>query len=227
MFSTSPLSDRLGVEISSIDLSAPPPDEVMRKLLQTFHENSVIVVRDQKLDLMKFQHFGTYFGWAKPHFLDHLRLPGYDAILLLSNIHENGRPIGVYEGAAFWHTDVAYEDPPNTGTIVYALIVPEVGGRTWFANQYAAYDALPQPMKTMIDDLKVIHHYGNRADMNEDSRTSAEKLTEEQKRKVKNVVMPLVRRHPTPDARHRMVLPGVLFILSECRIMKRLPYSIN
>lgn len=196
MFSTKPLSDKFGVDISGIDLSAQLDDEVMRKLVEVFHENSVMVIRDQNLDLKKFHHFARYFGQAKPHFLDHLRLPGYDSILLLSNIHENGRPIGVYEGAAFWHTDVAYEDPPNTGTIVYSVIAPETGGRTWFADQYAAYEALPRSMKTMIDDLKVIHHYGNRADMSEGSPTAAETLTKEQKRNVTNVVMPLVRQHP-------------------------------
>jgi taurine dioxygenase len=196
MFSTKPLSDQIGVEISGINLSGPLQDEEMRSLLRLFHENGVIVVKDQDLDLEQFHKFGKYFGHAKPHFLDHLRLPGYDSILLLSNIHDNGRPIGVYEGAAFWHTDVAYEDPPNTGTIVFAVQVPESGGRTWFANQYAAYDALPQPMKDRIQDLKVVHHYGNRYDMDENSRTSAEKLTEDQKRNVRNVIMPLVRAHP-------------------------------
>src|SRR5262249_42168043 len=86
--------------------------------------------------------------------------------------------------------------PPNTATVVYAIKVPRTGGRTWFANQYAAYDALPRAMKTPIDDLKVVHHYGNRADMDENSRTSAERLTAEQKANVRNVIMPLVRHHP-------------------------------
>jgi taurine dioxygenase len=196
MFSTSPLSEQLGSEISGIDLSLPLSDDVLREFLRVFYESCVVVVREQTLDLDRFNRFASYLGRPKPHFLDHLRLPGFDSILLLSNIHENGKPRGIYEGAAFWHTDVAYEDPPNTGTVVYAIKVPVTGGRTWFANQYAAYDALPQSTKVQIDDLKVIHHYGNRADMDENSRTSAEKLTEAQKANVRNVVMPLVRRHP-------------------------------
>jgi taurine dioxygenase len=196
MFSVKPLADNMGAMVSDIDLSRVEDRETFKQLLSVFYDHGVLVVRSQNLDLAQFQRIGSYFGRPKPHFLDHLRMPGFDSILLLSNVHENGRPIGVYEGAAFWHTDVAYEDPPNTSTVVYAVEVPESGGRTWFANQYAAYDALPQSMKSRIDDLQVIHHYGNRADMNEDSRTSAERLTPEQKKNVKNVVMPLVRRHP-------------------------------
>lgn len=196
MFSVKPLNDNVGAEVAAIDLSQPQKPEDLKQLLRVFYDYGVLVVRSQNLNLEQFHQVGKYFGQPKPHFLDHLRMQGFDSILLLSNIHENGRPIGVYEGAAFWHTDVAYEDPPNTSTVVYAAQVPESGGRTWFANQYAAYEALPQSMKSKIDNLQVIHHYGNRADMNENSRTSAERLTAEQKKNVRNVVMPLIRRHP-------------------------------
>jgi taurine dioxygenase len=196
MFSTRRLSEPLGVEVTGLDLSQPLADDALRQFLRVFYDNCVVVVPEQTLDLEHFNRFAGYLGKPKPHFLDHLRLPGFDSILLLSNIHENGRPTGVYEGAAFWHTDVAYEDPPNTATLVYAIKIPATGGRTWFANQYAAYDALSPSMKARIDDLKVIHHYGNRADMDENSRTSAERLTDAQKARIRNVVMPLVRRHP-------------------------------
>jgi taurine dioxygenase len=211
MFDLRPLSAAIGAEISEIDLSAEQPDEVMRALLQVFYESCVVVVRGQDLSLARFQRLGTYFGFAKPHFLDHLLLPGFDSILLLSDIHEDGKPIGIFEGAAFWHTDVAYQDPPNMATVVYAQQVPQSGGRTWFANQYAAYEALPEHTRLFIDKLQVIHHYGNRADMDENSRTSAEKLTPEQKRGIQNVVMPLVRRHPITGRRALYGVAGSSF----------------
>jgi hypothetical protein len=57
----------------------------------------------------------------------------------------------------------------------------------------------PESMRGLERRLKGHHHYGTRADMNEKSRTAAEKLTDEQKRSVTNVVMPLVRRHPITE----------------------------
>jgi taurine dioxygenase len=206
MFIARPLFEAMGTEVSDIDLSQPQSDEVLRALLHVFYEKSVMVIRAQDLTLDQFQLLGTYFGDAKPHFLDHVRLPGHDSILLLSNIHKNGKPIGIFEGAAFWHTDVAYEDPPTMSTVVYAVKVPSSGGRTWFANQYAAYAALPDSTKKLLDALKVVHHYGNRADMDENSRTSAEKLTDKQKQSIRAVTMPLVRRHPVTG---RKALYGV------------------
>jgi len=184
-----------GAEIFDIDLAQPLDTDTERALLDAFHQHQVIVVRGQHLAFEQFDALTRCFGAQKPHFLDHLRLHGHPAILLLSNVFDGDRPLGVYEGAAFWHTDVAYEDPPNSATVVYALEVPAGGCPTEFADCIAAYDDLPQATKDRIDDLTVIHHYGNRWDMDEDSPTSAERLTAEQKRRVRNVRMPLVRRH--------------------------------
>ncbi len=190
-----PLPGPFGVELLGLDLSLPMDDDDCRRFLEIFHEHKVIVVRGQDLDFPAFDRLTRCFGHQRPHFLDHLRLRGHPAILMLSNLFEDGRPLGVYEGAAFWHTDVAYEDPPNSATAVYALECPEGGCPTEFADCVAAYDDLPQAMKDRIDDLVVVHHYGNRWDMDENSPTSAEKLTDDQKARVENVHMPMVRRH--------------------------------
>jgi taurine dioxygenase len=185
-----------GVEISGLDLSKPLDDETEREFLDAFHAHQVIVVRNQSLEFEHFDRLTRCFGRQDPHFLDHLRMRGHPAILMLSNIFENGKPIGIFEGAAFWHTDVAYRDPPNSATIVYSIECPRSGCPTHFADTFAAYDALPESMKKRIDGLVVLHHYGNRADMDENSRTSAERLTPEQKKRITNVFHPLVQRHP-------------------------------
>jgi taurine dioxygenase len=192
---TKPLPGPFGVEILGLSLKDGLDAATTRQLIDIFHQNQIIVIRDQDLTFEQYDAFTRNFGDQRPHFLDHLRLNGHPAILMLSNLQENGKPLGVYEGAAFWHTDVAYEDPPNSSTIVYALETPDGGCPTEFADCYAAYDDLPETMKQTVDDLTVIHHYGNRWDMDEDSRTSAERLTEDQKRRVENTYMPLVRRH--------------------------------
>ncbi len=195
MLSVKPLPGPFGAEIEGVDLSGPLDDETMRAILRVFHENQILVIRDQTLAFEDFDRFTQEFGSQKPHFLDHLRMRGHPAILMLSNIFEDGRPVGVYEGAAFWHTDVAYEDPPNSSTIVYAIECPDGGCPTEFADMYTAYDDLPAKTKAFLDDKVAIHHYGNRWDMDEDSPTSAERLTPEQKARVSNVFMPVVRRH--------------------------------
>ena len=192
---TRPLPGPFGVEILGLDLAQPMERETVEALLNLFHQHQIIVLREQKLSFGQYDQVTRHFGGQKPHFLDHLRLNGHPAILMLTNVQENGRPTGVYRGAAFWHTDVAYEDPPNSSTIVYSLEVPRGGCPTEFADCFTAYDDLPQAMKERIAGLRVIHHYGNRWDMDENSKHSAETLTPGQKERVRNVVMPLVRSH--------------------------------
>jgi taurine dioxygenase len=118
MLSVRKLPGRFGAEIEGLDLRQPLDRATAKALIDVFHENRIIAIRGQQLAFEDFDRVTREFGEQKPHFLDHLRMDGHPAILMLSNIHKNGKPIGVYEGAAFWHTDVAYEDPPNSSTVV-------------------------------------------------------------------------------------------------------------
>ena len=65
--------------------------------------------------------------------------------------------------------------------MVYALECPKGGCPTQFADCVTAYEHLPQAMRDRIDDLVVVHHYGNRWDMDQGSPTSAKRLTPAQK----------------------------------------------
>ena len=135
---TKQLPGPFGIEVFGLDFSQPVERETIKHLLNLFHEHQMIVFRGQKLEFDQFDQITRSFGDQKPHFLDHLRLNGHPAILMLSNVQENGNATGVYRGAAFWHTDVAYEDPPNSSTIVYALEVPRGGCPTEFADCFNA-----------------------------------------------------------------------------------------
>ncbi len=212
MIETRPLPGAtFGAEIVGVDFSGPVTDDDMRTVLRMFHEHAVILIRDQHIDFERYDWLTKQFGNQHPHFLDHLRMEGHPSILMLSNIIENGNPIGVFEGAAFWHTDVAYEDPSNSSTVVYGREWGCPGCPTHFCDTRAAYDALPDGMKKTIKDLMVLHHYGNRDDLIEDSATSAEKLTTDQKNRVENVYHPLAIKHPFTGRRSLYGVAGSSF----------------
>ena len=85
------------------------------------------------------------------------------------------------------------------------------GGNTLFANQYAAYDDLPDAMKRRIEPLLGIHHYGNRNDQDETSRTVASVLTDEQKAKMPLITHPLARPHPVTGRKALYAVSGSSF----------------
>ncbi len=206
MLSVHKLPAALGARIDGIDLSQPLESTVEAQLRSVLAEHQVIVIPKQCLEPGQFARFSRLFGRPEPHVLSHLRHPDFPEILPLSNVFVDGEPTGVYDGAAYWHTDMSYEEVPGAVTLVHCLETPAQGGDTRFANMFRAYEALPEATKHRIDAMTVLHHYGNREDLEESSRTSASPLSEEQKRRTKNVYHPLVMAHP---ATGRKALYGV------------------
>ncbi len=81
-------------------------------------------------------------------------------VMLVSNIRENGKPIGVLpDGEMFFHSDQCYAERPTMATLLYAVEIPSQGGNTLFANMYAAYDSLPDETKQRLDGLTAMNVY--------------------------------------------------------------------
>ncbi|MCH7790494.1 MAG: TauD/TfdA family dioxygenase, partial [Acidobacteria bacterium] len=60
-------------------------------------------------------------------------------------------------GADAWHSDNTFlAEPPKT-TMLQAVQLPEVGGDTCWANMYAAFEALSEPMQQFLDGLTATH----------------------------------------------------------------------
>jgi len=79
---------------------------------------------------------------------------------VISNVVENGKPIGnLGDGEAVWHADMTYVDVPPKAAMLHALEVPppEAGGNTYFANMFAAYEALSPQLKDMIAGKIAVH----------------------------------------------------------------------
>ncbi len=192
---TRPLNDGFGIEVSGIDLNATE-DATIPGLRRLFHENQLMVIRDQDITPERFRWFARHFGRPQPHIVAHLRHAEVPEILPLSNIFIDGKAIGIFDGAAFWHQDMAYEDVPSNATIVHAIEVPDQGGETLFADMWGAYEALDDGMKARLDGLVARHRYGNRADEDNQTRTKATELTEEEQKAVRDVFHPVVLEHP-------------------------------
>jgi taurine dioxygenase len=200
-----------GASIEGFDPAVEQDAGSWREIVGAAHRHGVIKLRAGTLATDQLERFGAAFGQPVPHILTHFHVNGHAVVLKLSNIVTDGRQWGIYDGANYWHTDMAYEDPPGAATIVYALKVPREGGGTRVADMYAAYDDLPDAMKARIEDLVAVHHYGNRDDLDEGSMGSASKLTDEQKRQVKDVHHRLVRPHPVTGRRALYGVSGSSF----------------
>ena len=192
-----------GVEAEGVDLSSSYPFEDLER---AFFESQLLILRGQKLSPPRFHAFASRLGPPEPHVIDQFHHPANADILILSNVVKDGKPTGLADAGTYFHTDYSYLEVPARATTLYSIVVPKIGGDTLFANQYAAYDDLSASMKKRLDGLVALHHYGNREDLDERSRTVASVLSEEQKRKIAWVRHPVARRHPVTG---RTALYGV------------------
>jgi taurine dioxygenase len=185
-----------GVEAEGVDLSEPLTDADFRVLEQAFYEHHVLALRGQQITAAQFAAFARRIGPPQPHVIDQFHHPDDPNILILSNVVKDGRPTGLRDAGSYFHTDYSYLAVPARATTLYSRVVPKVGGDTLFADQQAAYEDLPVAMKQRIDPLLAIHHYGNRNDVDESSRTAASVLSTEQKARMPVITHRIARPHP-------------------------------
>jgi taurine dioxygenase len=211
MLSTHPLSEGFGVEAHGVDLAQPMTADAFAALERVFFEGQVLVIRGQALTPSQFVAFARRFGPPEPHVIDQFHHPADPNILILSNRVEHGRRLGLADAGTYFHTDYSYLDVPARATTLYSVEVPAVGGDTLFANQYAAYDDLSSATKRRIDPLVAIHHYGNRNNEDETTRTVASVLNDDQKEKMPLVTHPVVRSHPVTGRKALYAVSGSSF----------------
>ncbi len=201
----------LGARISGIDLSHPLDEESFRLVECGLHEHGFVVLPGQTLSSGEFVAFARRWGRPEPHVIDRFHHPDDPNILILSNVHRDGQPIGLVDAGTYFHTDYSYLEVPARCTILHSIQMPRTGSGTTFANQRQAYADLPESTRKQLDGLVVRHHYGNRDDLNEASRTVASVLTESEKQKVTWVRHPLVRRHPHTNVPSLYAVSGSSF----------------
>lgn len=162
MISVNDIEAPVGVRISGCDLSRPADDADFRVIHEAFLGRHVVSLAGQGLTPEQLIDFSRRLGPLEPHVLAQHHLAGYPEIIVLSNIVENGQPLGLADAGTYWHSDISYKARPSRTTVLYALEVPDEGGDTLFSNLEAAYQGLSAPMKERLDGLQAVHNYAYR-----------------------------------------------------------------
>src|SRR5215468_184385 len=155
-----PTGRALGAEVGGIDLKELG-ESAFARLMQAWHQHSVVLIRDQRLSDQQLIAFSRRLGdldWAPVQETGRRFVEGLPEIYIVSNVKVKGEPIGsLGDGEAVWHTDMSYLDVPPKASMLYALEVPPTGGNTSFCTMYGIYDSLPAKLKERIDGLSIKH----------------------------------------------------------------------
>lgn len=188
------LSGSIGVELRGLDVRTLDDDDFTR-LRASLVERHVVVMRDQQLTPQEQIAFGRRFGELDTHpFVD----GSADHPEVIEIVTEPDDRANFGGG---WHTDVTFLEKPDLGSILYAVEIPEFGGDTLFANQHAAYDALSDTMKAMLDGLTATHSAGRQYGEGGQSTKSKAMNTKNVELAANVVEHPVVRTHPESGRR--------------------------
>jgi len=164
-FDIEPLSPALGAEIIGLDLTRPLDEATIADLVKAWRDHIVLLFRKPDMSQVEQLRFAACFGRVGERPMpkasrseDYSKLD--PAFMLVSNIRENGKPIGTLpDGEMLFHHDTIFRPQPHIGTLLYAIEVPAEGGNTLFNNLYKAHDALPDDIKDRVEGRTARHIY--------------------------------------------------------------------
>jgi taurine dioxygenase len=192
----SDLAEHVGTSIEGVDLDGEHDAGMVAIIRAACVERTLLLFRGQTelapADYLKFaERFG---GRPDLHSLRHYCLPEHHEIFVVGNVHEKEATVGSPRVGLNWHTDHYHLPEPGLFTYLHAIQVPPGQGDTRYANGIAAYDALPPETQAEIEGLRVLHSRA-RLFKNLFPEATAEEM-EAERRKIPDVVHPLVRMHP-------------------------------
>jgi alpha-ketoglutarate-dependent 2,4-dichlorophenoxyacetate dioxygenase len=155
-------------EASGVDLRKPLSGDDVAAIEAGMDRYAVLVFHDQDVTDEQQIAFSRNFGEiensaggnvTKPH---EKRL--HPLMNDVSNLGEDHRPLARDDrrrlfnlGNQLWHSDSSFRAIPAKYSLLSARTVAKKGGNTEFADMRAAYDALDEEMKALIDDLVCEH----------------------------------------------------------------------
>ena len=183
----------LGAEICGLNLAEPMDDDTFEAVDDAFARFGVIFFRNQHITPPQQVDFTRRFGTIEFNiFGERWSVPGAPEIVVVSNVTENGKPVGVRRAGENWHSDMCYAARPPRGTMLYAIETPALYGLplgdTEFASAAAAWDALPDDLRRRIE--------GRRAVFDFTGRKRAFPPTADEIARNPPVTHPIVRTHP-------------------------------
>lgn len=162
MLEVKPMTKTFVADITGMDVRHLS-DEAFEQLYAAWLGYGVLRLRNQRIDEDQLQAFSARFGPLEE--IPFGRISEADKakvknryVTQLSNILVDGKPIGGLGNAeAAWHSDMTYVETPPPASVLLGVEIPPAGGDTYFADQYAAYEALPEDLRARVADLTIKH----------------------------------------------------------------------
>jgi alpha-ketoglutarate-dependent 2,4-dichlorophenoxyacetate dioxygenase len=197
------LGSGFAAEARGLDLSLELAPELIAAIHAAMDRYAVLVFRGQRLTNDQQLAFTQSLGPLEQAIGTSLRKPEDYRLPTtfadVSNLDRDGKPFARDDrrrlfaiGNRLWHSDSSFKVVPAKYSLLYAHVVPSKGGNTEFADMRAAYDALDEETKVLIEELVCEH-----SQIYSRSKLGFTDFSDEEKERFKPVLQRLVRRHPS------------------------------
>jgi taurine dioxygenase len=215
MIKVVPTGEVLGATVTGAELKQGLSKTEFAAVLRALGNHGVLRFPDQLISATELKRLSDQFGEVQMLGTSKFNEPGLPAVSILSNIVENGKPIGVPDAGQAWHTDMTYNSGGERGfvNILVAYAVPMRDGKplgaTEFTNTQAAYEGLPEDIKQRFADATAVHDYCKYWDMMRREKGSKRPaLTPEERAAKPPVRHPVFLTHPITGRKVIYVNPG-------------------
>jgi taurine dioxygenase len=210
----------LGAKVEGLDLSKPLDRAAFSGVLRALGEHSVLCFPRQHLDALSLKAFSKRFGSLQGSPTSTYCEPGVPEVMLLSNIVEDGKPIGLADAGQDWHTNMSYNEVIGFINVLYAIEIPRRNGKplgnTVFADMHAAYAELPAALKARLEHATATHDFNKFwEEMRKRPGSTRAALTAEQRAKRPPSVHPVFLTHPITGRKVLYANPGYTIRINE------------
>ncbi|HEY0383785.1 MAG TPA: TauD/TfdA family dioxygenase [Candidatus Elarobacter sp.] len=187
-----------GVDVRALD------DHGLDELRALMDRFAVLVIREQPFTDEEQAAFAMRLGGGElvtkvgRSVIDPNKRLKHEALTDISNLDENDRIMDPADrrrmyslGNRLWHSDSSFQSPSARYSMLSAKEVPSAGGETEYADMRAAYDALPDPLKAQIEDLRAFHSI-----IYSRSTIGFTEFSDAERAQFPGAEQPLVRVHP-------------------------------
>nr|WP_163503901.1 TauD/TfdA family dioxygenase [Halomonas socia] len=208
-----PTDKVLGARIEGLDLSHPLTEMENTAVVEALGKYGVVSFPKQSLKANELKAFSSSFGTLEINVAGSYQEPGQPEVMILSNIVEDGKPIGLADAGQDWHTDMSYSKDVAFANVLYGIKIPRRDGIalgcTEFANMHIAYEELPDSYKSRLEGMTATHDFNKFWEtMRREKGSSRPPLTEEQRRKKPPVSHPVFLTHPITRKKVLYANPG-------------------
>lgn len=204
-----PLSPALGAQISGVDLSRDISESERDAIEQALLKHQVLFFRDQPIEPPQQARFAARFGDLHIHPI-YPNVPETPQVLVLDTAVTDVRD------NAIWHTDVTFLPTPALGAVLAAKQLPAYGGDTLWASGIAAFEALSEPLKALLDGLTATHDFTKSFPLARFGSTPEDHARWEATRRANPPIShPVIRTHPVSGRKSLFVSDGFTTHINE------------